>query len=266
MTTLDITLIQTTLVWEDAAANRDHLARLIGMAGQTDLVVLPEMFSTGFSMNAAALAEPMTGVTVNWLSGLAAELQTAICGSVIIKDNGQYFNRFLFVGGDGRIEKYDKRHLFRMSTEQEHYSPGTDRAVIELKGFRLFPQVCYDLRFPVFSRNDLNYDLAIYVANWPAARRHHWLALLAARAIENQSYVVGVNRIGRDGNGVVYSGDSIAFDCNGSALMDAKDGEGCFHVRIGRQHLDEYRASFPAWKDADGFRLEGSPVRGDSKG
>ena len=265
MTTLDITLIQTALAWEDAAVNRDHLERLIRMAGKTDLVVLPEMFSTGFSMNATALAESMTGDTVNWLSRLAVELQTAICGSVIIKDNGQHYNRFVFAGGDGRIEKYDKRHLFRMSTEQEHYSPGTDRTVIELKGFRLFPQVCYDLRFPVFSRNDLKYDLAIYVANWPAARRLHWRALLAARAIENQCYVVGVNRIGRDGNGVVYSGDSLAFDFNGSALLDAKDGEGCFHVRIGRQQLDDYRASFPAWKDADGFRLEASPGRADSK-
>ena len=255
MTLLDITLVQANLRWEDAPANRRHLERHVRDAGETDLIVLPEMFSTGFSMNAAVLAEPMSGPTVTWLRRLAMELKTSICGSMIVADAGGYFNRFLFMRADGETIKYDKRHLFRMAKEHEYYNSGTDRPTIELNGFKLFPQVCYDLRFPVFSRNDLGYDVAIYVANWPAARREHWLALLQARAIENQSYVVGVNRVGEDGNGINYSGDSTAFDFGGVSLLPPTEDEGIFHVRLDKTKLASYRTAFPAWQDADSFDL-----------
>ncbi len=254
--TLTVSLVQTELTWENPGANRTHFDHLLSTVSDTDLVVLPEMFSTGFSMNSSALAEPMTGPTVQWLAQQATACDACICGSMIVAENGNYFNRFLLTQPDGAVYQYDKRHLFRMSTEHENYSPGANRLTIELGDFRLFPQVCYDLRFPVFSRNDLGYDLMIYVANWPAARREHWLALLRARAIENQCYVIGVNRLGIDGNGVTYNGDSVVFDWNGQLILDLGDRETIGRVELDKAALENYREQFPAWKDNDAFQLQ----------
>ena len=252
---LQVALLQTSLTWEQPGQNIDHFTSLIEQTEGTDLIILPEMFTTGFSMNAEALAEPMSGDSVAWMQATAARKQTAICGSLIIIEQGQCFNRFILARPTGELVTYDKRHLFRMSEENDHYSPGTDRLTFDLGDCRVFPQVCYDLRFPVFSRNDLGFHLMIYVANWPAARRAHWRTLLAARAIENQCYVVGVNRIGTDGNDVAYSGDSLAVSFDGTILLDLQDHRQSGHVSLDLAALDDYRARFPAWKDADPFNL-----------
>ena len=256
MSRFHISLVQSNLAWEAPETNRDRLARDVIDAGDTDLVILPEMFTTGFSMNAEALAEPVEGPTLSWMRTLASERQVALCGSVITRDNDKCFNRFLFVEPDGGVTRYDKKHLFRMSTENEHYAAGADRLVIEYGGLRLFPQVCYDLRFPVFSRNNLGYQLLVYVANWPAARQAHWETLLRARAIENQCYVAGVNRVGVDGNDVAYAGDSAVVDFNGQPLALAGDGECVIGAELDLDALADYRSRFPAWKDADAFTLE----------
>jgi len=256
MTHLGITLVQTELAWEDPARNLAHFEDRIASLAPTDLIVLPEMFSTGFSMNSARLAETMDGTTVAWLVAMAAKAHACICGSAIIRDGDHFFNRFLFVRPTGSIECYDKRHLFRMSTENRNYAGGRRRSVIEQGGFRIFPQVCYDLRFPVFSRNDLDFDLIVYVADWPAARRDHWRTLLRARAIENLCYVVGVNRIGIDGNDIEYVGDSAVIDFRGAELVDLGESDADVRVDLDRNLLEAYREEFPAWKDRDAFTLQ----------
>lgn len=257
--TLQLCLIQTQLAWEDPAANRDHLAQRLANAGTADLIILPEMFSTGFSMNSNVLAETMQGDTVTWMTQMANRHEAAICGSLIIVEDGNCYNRFVLAQPSGEIATYDKRHLFRMSTENDHYNPGQARLTLPVGGIRIFPQICYDLRFPVFSRNDLGFDVMIYVANWPAARREHWRTLLAARAIENQCYVVGVNRIGVDGNGVEYAGDSLAINFDGSILQDLGDADTAANLSLDFAALTAYREQFPAWKDADPFELQGPP-------
>jgi omega-amidase len=257
MQDLRVTLVQPMLHWEDAAANRAMFGeRLKPLAGTTDLIVLPEMFTTGFSMRSHELAEPMDGPTVTWMREQAAAAGAALYGSVIIAENGSYYNRGLFVRPDGGMDVYDKRHLFRMAEEQRHYAPGGKRVVVDWKGWRLLLQVCYDLRFPVFSRNRGDVDAMLYVANWPEARRFPWNQLLIARAIENQACVVGVNRVGMDGQGHHYSGDSVALDARGSAIGAVMPStEGCLTVVLERAALDEFRAKFPASMDADGFTL-----------
>lgn len=252
--TLKIALVQSEQHWHDHSKNRQHFADLINDC-EVDLIVLPEMFSTGFSMASEELAESMQGPTVQWMQEQASRLQTHVCGSLIIQDGDQYFNRFVLTQPDAAVSFYDKRHLFRMANEHQHYSAGRERLVFELKGFRICPQVCYDLRFPVYSRNKNDYDLLLYVANWPAARSHHWRSLLTARAIENQSFVVGVNRIGRDGNDVNYSGDSGLVDANGDWQVDLKDLDTVHQLEIELADLNQYRSNFPAWKDADNFTL-----------
>lgn len=252
---MEVCLVQTRLAWEAPANNREHLEQFLSAAGNADLYVLPEMFSTGFSMNAEPLAEVMSGDTVAWMKRMAKELDGAVCGSLIIEDQGRYYNRFVLAKPNGDISTYDKRHLFRMSAENDHYSAGTGRLTMSVGEFTLFPQVCYDLRFPVYSRNDLGFHLMVYVANWPAARREHWRTLLAARAIENQCYVIGVNRVGIDGNDVAYCGDSMAVGFDGSLLLDLGDGEATALVTLDLPALDEWRSRFPAWMDADGFDL-----------
>ncbi len=267
---LAITLVQTELVWENPEANRDHMTRRLSDLPETDLVVLPEMWSTGFSMASERLAEPMAGSTIAWMKAMAGNLEVPIAGSVIIEDQGRHFNRFCLALPNGDIQHYDKRHLFRMAGEHKHYAAGHSRPVFELHGYRLLPQVCYDLRFPVFMRNrnhhrsvdhEESYDLMLVVANWPARRRHHWRTLLQARAIENQCYVVGVNRIGIDGNDVEYCGDSIVADFEGMLLADLREEDAVHRVVINREDLVNYRNGFPAWKDADEFDLtiEGDP-------
>lgn len=253
---LRVTLVQAELAWQDPAANRGNLAGCFrGLAGHTDLVVLPEMFSTGFSMDAEAFAEDMDGPTVGWMREEAAACGCVVTGSLIVRDQGRYFNRLVWARPDGTLEHYDKRHLFRMAEEHRHYTAGTRRLVVEWKSWRICPLVCYDLRFPVWSRGRNDYDLLLYVANWPERRAAAWAALLRARAIENQSYVVGVNRVGRDGNGATYAGDSVALDFLGQPLSSEGAGRRVETVVLDRESLEAWRRSFPAHLDADAFEL-----------
>ena len=253
---LQLALIQTSLVWQDAAANREHFARLLEQARGADLIVLPEMFSTGFSMDSAALAEPEDGPTSQWLRQQAQDLGAVVCGSLIIQAaDGSYRNRLLWARPDGSLAHYDKRHLFRMAGEHKHYSAGEQQVVLDLKGWRVRPLICYDLRFPVWSRDAGGTDLLLYTANWPAARRNHWNRLLPARAIENLCYVAAVNRVGEDGKGHAYSGDSQVLDFQGESLLAAQDVDGVFHVSLSAAELAAYRQRFPAHLDADSFSL-----------
>jgi predicted amidohydrolase len=254
---LRVTLVQSDLAWQDPAANRSAFARCFrGLIGHTDLVVLPEMFSTGFTMASAELAEDMEGPTVTWMREEAAVTGCVITGSLIVRDDGRYFNRLVWARPDGTLGCYDKRHLFRMAGEHQHFSGGSQRVVFDLKGWRVCPMVCYDLRFPVWSRSRGDYDLLLYVANWPARRRAAWQALLRARAIENLCYVVGVNRVGKDGNGASYVGDSVAIDHLGDPLTNERSGEFVETAVLDREVLNAWRESFPAHLDADRFTLE----------
>ena len=262
MRDLKVTLVQANLVWEDRGANLaqfdHHLARL---QEKTHLVVLPEMFSTGFSMNVAKLAEGMDGPTVQWLQSKAAQVGLDIIGSVIIEEDGRYFNRLLWARPDGQLFKYDKRHLFRMAGEEKVYSAGDTHLTVELQGWQIRPFVCYDLRFPVWTRNvGMAYDLAIFIANWPEKRAAHWRALLAARAIENQSFVVGVNRVGEDGNGHPYCGDSSVIDPLGNILFHNRNKACIQTVMLSSESPKAYRRSFPAWQDADTFTIREDEV------
>ncbi len=263
MQTLNISLVQGDTRWHDAAANRDYYADLVRSAGTaTDLIVLPETFLTGFTNATDKQFATMDGEDVTWLADLAREVDTAITGSLVVEVDGRHFNRMFWMRPDGHFDTYDKRHLFRMADEHAHYSAGSERLVVELKGWRVCPLVCYDLRFPVWSRNQcresavggMDYDLLVYVANWPAARRHAWSTLLRARAIENMACCVGVNRIGDDGNGVHYVGDSSAFDERGEALLEMA-GEQVASVSFDPQPMLDLRRQFPAWMDADNFSL-----------
>jgi predicted amidohydrolase len=248
-------LVQTQLVWEDPTRNHQHLAEMIRAGAETlDLVVLPEMFATGFSMQSGAIAEPMDGPSVAWLRQLAAARQNGICGSLAIRDDGRVCNRFLLATPEG-LDFYDKSNLFRMGGEHKRYDGGEQRTVFNYRGWRILPQVCYDLRFPVWSRNRNDYDLAIYVANWPAARAYAWRQLLIARAIENQCYVIGVNRVGRDGNDLDYAGDSLVVGPRGELLLDMAGGEGLGACTISLAELENFREEFPVHLDADEFAL-----------
>lgn len=253
---LDVAIIQTELVWQDAAANRELLQPLLWQASGADLIILPETFNSGFSMQSQQIAETMQGSTLHWLQQQAQQLGAVICGSMAVATDAGIYNRLLWVQPEGKIAYYDKRHLFRMAGEDLHYQPGQRRVIVEYKGFRLLLQVCYDLRFPVFSRNQNDYDAIIYVANWPAARSRIWSTLLQARAIENQAYVLGCNRVGQDGNGHGYSGDSVILDYLGEPLADLPPGEaGVLRCRLDLAVLQQFRQQFPAALDADSFVL-----------
>ena len=257
MPTLNVTIVQTTLAWHDAAANRSAFEKIISeLDGPTDLIVLPEMFTTGFSMDAPELAEPPDGASVAWMQEMASESSAAICGSLIIEEDGSYFNRFFCVDANSVIASYDKRHLFRLADEQHHYSQGDDRIVFELRGIRICPMVCYDLRFPVWSRNLGDYDLLIYVANWPSRRQIAWDTLLRARAIENLAWVAGVNRIGTDGNDLPYEGGSAIIDFKGEAIADLGNSEGTATATLDLDDLNAFRERFAFHKDADEFTLD----------
>lgn len=253
---LELALIQTTLAWQDPAANRAHFETLLEQAHGADLIVLPEMFSTGFSMDSAALAEPEDGPTSQWLRLQAQALQAVVTGSLIIQAaDGSYRNRLLWARPDGTMAHYDKRHLFRMAGEHKHYRAGEHQMVFEVRGWQVRPLICYDLRFPVWSRDPQYTDLLLYAANWPAARRHHWNRLLPARAIENLCYVAAVNRIGEDGKGHAYSGDSQVLDFQGDLLLSPGAAQGVFRITLSAAELAAYRERFPAHLDADGFSL-----------
>ena len=258
MRQLRVTLVQQPLAWGDAAANRERFAALLSpLAGATDLIVLPETFTTGFSMEVERLGEAAGGPTSAWLIELATRLDAAVTGSLITAQGGRYFNRLLWAEPGGSLRHYDKRHLFRMAREHQHFTPGGNAWTTSWRGMRICPLVCYDLRFPVFSRRraELDYELLVYVANWPTPRAYAWRQLLTARAIENQAYVVGVNRVGPDGNGVPYQGDSAAIDYLGQPLAEAGAGPAVLTVALDRGRLEAFREKFPAHLDADRFTL-----------
>ena len=257
MPTLSVTIVQADLHWHDAKKNRDMFSAAIrNIEDQTDLLVLPEMFTTGFSMDAPTLAEPMDGETVAWMRETAASSNAAICGSLIIIDGDKYFNRFICIEPGGSVNTYDKRHLFRLADEHSHYAPGNVIQTFELKGFRICPMICYDLRFPAWSRNRGNYDLLLYVANWPSRRHNAWATLLRARAIENLSFLAGVNRVGQDGNDLPYAGGSAIIDYLGNDLADLGDQPGTATATLDLDALTNFRERFAFDKDADEFALE----------
>ena len=264
MHNLRVSIVQGETRWHDPAGNRDYYGELIApLHGITDLVVLPETFTSGFSNEAIGNAETMDGPTVAWMREQAAKLDAAVTGSVQLRTEQGVFNRMLFATPDGELTHYDKRHLFSFAKEHERYAAGQERVVVAWKGWNLLLQVCYDLRFPVFARNRFDvdrpgqpdYDLALYVANWPSARAYPWKTLLRARAIEILCYVVGVNRVGNDGNGLHYSGDSAAIDFLGHALSEATDEEVVSTTTLQAEPLLAWRAKFPAMLDGDAFQL-----------
>ncbi|MBS0557219.1 MAG: amidohydrolase [Proteobacteria bacterium] len=261
MQALRISLVQGATRWHDPAGNRDYYGALIEpLRGATDLVVLPETFTSGFSNEAIHAAETMDGPTVAWLRECARALAAAITGSVQLRVGDKVFNRLLFVTPDGQVQHYDKRHLFRYADEHKRYAAGSERLIVQWRGWKICPLVCYDLRFPVYSRNrhadgGFDYDLVLYVANWPSARRHAWQTLLRARAIENLSYCIGVNRVGTDGNGLSYSGDSVVLDFLGQPLAEFGTQEQTATVALDPAALSAHRERFPAWMDADAFAL-----------
>jgi omega-amidase len=261
---LCVSLVQGNTRWHDPVANRDYYAQLMdSQESSSDVYILPETFTSGFSNDALADAETMAGDTRQWMLDQAKAQDAVITGSVQIRDGNEVFNRLLWAQPDGQCLQYDKRHLFRMANEHLRYAAGDARITIEYQGWRICPLVCYDLRFPVFSRNRFNheaperfdYDLLIYVANWPSARCQAWNALLPARAIENLSYVAGVNRVGLDGNNIGYSGDSQLLDFLGNPLIKISDTESCSRAMISADALQAYRKAFPAYLDADNFEL-----------
>ncbi|MDR0892231.1 MAG: amidohydrolase [Mediterranea sp.] len=255
---MNLSIIQTDIVWEDKAENLRRLhGKLESLAGTTDLAVLPEMFSTGFSMQSEALAEPVDGPTLTTLRQWAGELGMALCGSYIAVEDGAYYNRGFFLTPEGEAYYYDKRHLFRMGEEPHHFAPGHQHLILPYRGWNICLLVCYDLRFPVWSRNVGNaYDLLVYVANWPSSRRPVWDTLLQARALENQCYVCGVNRVGTDGMGLKYDGGSCLYSPYGRAMSTVTDGEeGIATTLLDLPKLRHFRQKFPVWKDADEFQL-----------
>lgn len=255
---LKIPIVQTDIAWENKQENLRMLReKLHALRGTTEIVVLPEMFSTGFTMKSRELAEPVSGITVRILKELAADFQLALCGSFICSERSNYYNRAFFITPEGEEFYYDKRHLFRMGNEAEYFSAGNNKLIISYRGWNICLLVCYDLRFPVWSRNVNNeYDLLIYMASWPQARRLAWDTLLCARALENMCYVCGVNRIGVDGNKLIYNGGSVVFSAKGEVLASVPDGEeGIETVSLSLISLQQLRDKFPVWKDADAFRL-----------
>lgn len=255
---LRISICQTDIAWRDKCRNLDKLqACLEELVGHTDLLVLPEMFTTGFSMMPEQDAEPVDGPTVTLLREWSSRYQVALAGSYIASECSRHYNRAFFLTPDGESGFYDKRHLFRMGREDEHYTAGTEPAVFTYKGWNIRMLICYDLRFPVWSRNRHNdYDLLLYVANWPASRRMVWDVLLQARALENQSYVCGVNRVGCDGMGVLYNGGSAVYSPKGTLLAAADEREEVATVILQKAPLVQFRQKFPVWMDADDYTMD----------
>ncbi|PWC16995.1 amidohydrolase [Brenneria roseae subsp. roseae] len=255
MSTLSISVLQQPLVWLDGAANLSHFDTLLADITGRDLIVLPEMFTTGFAMEAAKNSLEQSAVEA-WLYQWAQKTNALIGGSIAVHTPKGAVNRFLLADPHGEIYQYDKRHLFRMADEHQYYQAGTERLILEWRGWRICPLICYDLRFPVWSRNRQDYDLALYVANWPAPRSSHWQTLLAARAIENQAYIAGCNRVGIDGNGHSYRGDSLIINAQGEILASAPPNQPArLDAELSLEALQSYRESFPAWRDADRFSL-----------
>lgn len=264
MSDLKVSVVQCHLTWEDRLANLTHLGALLAQMNQTtDVIVLPEMFTTGFSMNTDVISELHHDQmeTLSWMRKNAAHYDAVVCGSVSVKDHDQYYNRLYWVRPDGVFSMYDKRHTFSFAGEDKYYSRGAVRIIEEWRGWKICPLICYDLRFPVWSRNGLrssepNFDALIYVANWPEARRDPWMALLPARAIENQVYVAACNRIGQDGKNISYTGDSVLINPRGEILRKAEPGkEQILNAVFSRNELSDFRQKFPVLQDADPFQL-----------
>jgi omega-amidase len=257
---LRITTIQADLIWQNKAANLQKFVKILRgpLRGETDVIVLPEMFTTGFSMSPETLSEPMTGETMAFLKAKSKELDAAITGSFICAEGGNYYNRLVWMQPDGQFWTYDKRHLFSLANEQNHYTAGHHRLQIEWRGWTICPMICYDLRFPVWSRNVAPdfYDVLIYVANWPERRRQPWQALLTARAIENQAFVVGVNRVGVDGNGISHSGDTTIVDFSGDTLFSRAHTEGSDTTTLSKPDLMNFRKKFTFLADQDHFAVK----------
>lgn len=255
---LTITLIQTNLHWENKEKNMAMFSEKISSIREsTDLIILPEMFTTGFTMNASALAEEMNGPTIRWMKEIAIKKNCVITGSLIIKEGDKYFNRLIWMRPDG-FEQYDKRHLFSYADEDKTYSKGENKIIVTLKGWRILPLICYDLRFPVWSRNtkNSNYDLMIYVANWPERRAYAWKQLLIARAIENQSYVAGLNRTGNDGNDIFHTGESALIDFKGENILKENPNENFILTQVlSKESLENFRKQFAFSRDADEFNI-----------
>ncbi len=264
MTDLKVTLVQSDIVWESRDENLENFSsKLDSIKENPDLIILPEMFATGFSMNVMKCAEKEDGRIVNWLKNEAKSKNSVVTGSVLIEDNGKYYNRMFWMKPDGSYETYDKRHLFRMGKEHLTMSQGNERKIVELNGWKINLQICYDLRFPVWSKNRYNngeyeYDVLLYVANWPEVRKAAYLSLIPARAIENQCYVIWVNRTGYDGNGVLHSGDSMIADPYGKIIAQANPGTEQFvSVTLSKQKLEDFRKKFAVGMDWDNFYIDG---------
>jgi len=255
--TLNIYAIQADLVWQDAQANRNQFDTYLQDApSDSDVIIFPEMFTSGFTMHPELVAETMDGTTIQWLKHWAEEKNAAICGSLVISENNTFYNRFVFVTPDGNIQQYDKRHTFNMAGEGEVYTPGTSRVIFTYEGWKIMAQVCYDLRFPVFSRNTEHYDVVLYVANWPKTRVAAWDTLLKARAIENMAYSIGVNRTGTDDNGLDYVGHSGVYDVLGNTCAFAKASEKTITATLLKSHIETTRKALPFLQDADDFELK----------
>lgn len=253
---MKIALVQSELIWENPEANRSSFeAKINAINEPIDLIVLPEMFTTGFTMNPNHVAETMQGKTVSWMQSLAKAKNSAITGSLVIEDNSDFYNRMLFVFPSGEIQCYDKRHLFTLAGEEKVYTAGAQKLIVDYLGWKICPFVCYDLRFPVFSRNTENYDLLIYVASWPKTRINAWDALLKARAIENISYAVGVNRTGEDGNGYAYVGHSQVVDFLGDYVVEPQEANGSFIVELDKEAMQQTRKKLGFLNDRDAFEL-----------
>lgn len=255
---LKISCIQANLAWENIDQNLEMFSeKLDKIPNNTEIVILPEMFTTGFSMNSANLAEKMDGKTFQWLKQQSKKHNKIILGSVIIKEKGKYYNRCITMFPEGAFVTYDKGHLFRMEKEHEDFTKGNAKSIFKHKGWRICTLICYDLRFPVWSRNIDEYDLLIYIASWPESRREVWNILLKARAIENQSYVIGVNRIGEDGEGTSYSGDTVIINPKGQIIEKAKDyADEIIHAELSLSELEQFRKKFPVFLDADKFKIK----------
>lgn len=253
---MKIAIIQSNLSWEEPETNRVHFYKKINeIEEQVDLIVLPEMFTSGFTMNPNQVAESMSGDSIKWLKNVARQRNCAIIGSVVIEEDGNYYNRLLFVFPSGEIETYDKKHLFSLAGEDEKYKAGKKKITVDYKGFRICPLICYDLRFPVFSRNVEEYDILLYVANWPNTRINAWDILLRARAVENQCFTIGLNRIGQDSNQLTYNGHSQVIDLMGNYLLEPQEKEGVFIVELDKDQLISSRKKFNFLSDRDAFTL-----------
>jgi omega-amidase len=257
---LKITLIQSSLTWENKSANLEMFSQKISkLKDSTHIIVLPEMFSTGFTMNAHSLAEPMDGPSVAWMREIAKKNNCVVTGSLVISENEKFYNRLIWMKPDGNFFHYDKRHLFRLAHEEQTYAPGQSKLIVELNGWKIFPLVCFDLRFPVWSRRtkDSDYDVLLFVANWPERRVTAWSQLLIARAIENQCYVVGLNRVGNDGNNIYHSGESAIINYKGEEISGINPHEEVDEtVELYKEELENFRSQLPFLEDADSFTIK----------